>query len=515
MIRFKIKTSSMLLILTVVVLAALVITHPKSIIAGSTQAKSVSEVRLDKGSIAPGFTLENMDGENISLKDFRGSILVLSFGFEKGPAADIEKYRSAINAYFKEKGVKFLKVIAINKPIFITKDFVRKKMKGLFNTKEPIKHTVIDWGGSLGLDKKYTIKDIDIPSFFILGREGKILFDLQGWYSEKNLNKLKKELSTILEMGENAYLGNPGATQKKIFHIGVSRLMANKYLALKQKGFEAALEQEGYVEGKNVIFDHQNAQANPNKMIEIAHKFVNDKVDLIHCLSITGSMILLKEVTDIPVLIYATGVDKKDLPTIEPSQNNLTGIAVLSCALQDRWPVEHQLEMYVKFIPNAKRWGTIYNPGSANTMFHIREIRDTSRWLGLKLVEATASSTSEIKKAAKSLVGKVDAIYITSDKIPMSAFENIAEVCKQNQIPLFGGEFDCVSKGAIAVCNINYFDVGYKVGKLAVRILNGEKPADIPIVRSKKLDLVISLKNAKNYGVTIPEELKEKADKIL
>jgi len=190
----------------------------------------VSEVRLDKGSIAPGFTLENMDGENISLKDFRGSILVLSFGFEKGPAADIEKYRSAINAYFKEKGVKFLKVIAINKPIFITKDFVRKKMKGLFNTKEPIKHTVIDWGGSLGLDKKYTIKDIDIPSFFILGREGKILFDLQGWYSEKNLNKLKKELSTILEMGENAYLGNPGATQKKIFHIGVSRLMANDML---------------------------------------------------------------------------------------------------------------------------------------------------------------------------------------------------------------------------------------------------------------------------------------------
>jgi putative ABC transport system substrate-binding protein len=57
--------------------------------------------------------------------------------------------------------------------------------------------------------------------------------------------------------------------------------------------------------------------------------------------------------------------------------------------------------------------------------------------------------------------------------------------------------------------------VGYKVGKLAVRILNGEKPEDIPIVRSKKLDLVISLKNAENYGVTIPEKLKEKADKIL
>jgi len=218
MIRFKMKTSSKLFIVTVVFLSALVINNPKFIIAGATQAKSVSEVGLAKGSIAPGFTLENMDGENISLKDFRDSILVLSFGFEKGPAADIEKYRSVINADFKEKGVKFLKVIAINKPIFITKDFVRKKMRGLFNTQEPIKHTVIDWGGALGLDKKYMIKDIDVPSFFILGRKGQILFDLQGWYSEENLIRLKKELSTILEMEENAYLGNSGATQKKIFH---------------------------------------------------------------------------------------------------------------------------------------------------------------------------------------------------------------------------------------------------------------------------------------------------------
>jgi putative ABC transport system substrate-binding protein len=145
----------------------------------------------------------------------------------------------------------------------------------------------------------------------------------------------------------------------------------------------------------------------------------------------------------------------------------------------------------------------------------MKELRELSKRLGLELVEAPVTRDDEVKKAAESLVGKVDAIYGTPDESVMSAFEEIAEVCNQNKIPLFGGEVECVQRGAVAAYNLDYFLIGYKAGKKAIRILNGEKPGDIPSDPTKKYYLVISLKNAETQRLSIPAELKTEADKIL
>jgi len=135
--------------------------------------------------------------------------------------------------------------------------------------------------------------------------------------------------------------------------------------------------------------------------------------------------------------------------------------------------------------------------------------------MGLELVEAPITKADEVRKAAESLVGKVDAIYGTPDDLAMSAFEKIAEVCNKNKIPLFGGEVECVQRGAVAAYNQDYFLIGYKAGEKAVRILNGENPGDIPSDLTKKYYLVVSLENAETQGITIPEELRKKVDKIL
>ncbi|MBT8352125.1 MAG: ABC transporter substrate-binding protein, partial [Deltaproteobacteria bacterium] len=225
----------------------------------------------------------------------------------------------------------------------------------------------------------------------------------------------------------------------------------------------------------------------------------------------------VKVVKEIPIVfsMVTNPVEVGIINDMGPSGTNVTGVSVYSCPLMDRWPVNSQLEMYVKFIPNAKRWGTIYKEGSVNTKFHITEINERSELLGLELVEALVSKADDVGKAAESLVGKVDAIFITSDSTAISAFEDIAKVCNENMIPLFGGELECVSKGAAAAYNQDYFLTGYKAGKKAIRILNGEKPGDIPSERTKKYYLVVSQKNAEAQGVTIPEELIKMADKIL
>ena len=511
------KLSLALWMVAIVLLGALITMSTKSMAADSGQEGSFSEITVDKGDSAPDFTLENLLGEKISIKDFRGSLVVVAFAFSKQTAKDIEKYRARIFSDFKDKGVNCIKLVHINKPIFITKNFILKKMKREFEGEEPLKYLCIDWGGSLGLDEKYSVKSKDSPTLIIIGREGRILYGLQGFYSKDSLNKIEQELSTILKVGENAYLGESAAVSKKIYHIGVTRIMYHPSFIWTDRGFKTALKDAGYVEGENVIFNFQDAKADPDKIIPIANKFMNEKVDLIHTMSIMTSQVIVEVVKDIPIVysMVMNPIEEKVIATMGPSGTNVTGVATSLCALEDRWQIEAQLDMYTKFMPKAKRWGTIYNSGRVNSTFYMKELRKVSKRMGLELVEAPITKADEVRKAAESLVGKVDAIYGTPDDLAMSAFEKIAEVCNKNKIPLFGGEVECVQRGAVAAYNQDYFLIGYKAGEKAVRILNGENPGDIPSDLTKKYYLVVSLENAETQGITIPEELRKKVDKIL
>lgn len=514
--RFQ-KMSLPLWVVIIILTGVLIMFNTKTMAADSEQEAPFSEIKVDKGAPAPDFTLDSLLGEKISIKGFRGSLVVVAFAFSKQTAKNIEKYRGKIFSDLKDKGVNCIKIVHINKPLFITKDFILKKMRREYKGEEPLKYLCIDWGGSLGLDEKYGVKSKDVPTLIIVGRKGRILYGLQGFYSEESLNKIEQELSTILKIGENAYLGKSSAVTKKNYRIGVTRIMYHPSFVWTDRGFKTALKEAGYVEGKNVSYALQDAKADPDKIIPIANKFMNEKVDLIHSMSIIASQEIVKVVKEIPIVysMVMNPIEEKVVATMGPTGTNVTGVATSLCALEDRWQVEAQLDMYTKFMPGAKRWGAIYNSGRVNSKYYMKELREESKRLGLKLVEAPITKADEVKKAAESLVGKVDAIYGTPDDFAMSAFEEIAEVCNKNKIPLFGGEVECVQRGAVAAYNLDYFLIGYKAGKKAIKIFNGEKPGDIPSDLTKKYYLVISLKNAKTQGITIPEELKKKADKIL
>jgi putative ABC transport system substrate-binding protein len=118
-------------------------------------------------------------------------------------------------------------------------------------------------------------------------------------------------------------------------------------------------------------------------------------------------------------------------------------------------------------------------------------------------------------QAAQSLVGRVDAIHITSDNTVVSAFEAVVKVCNENDIPLVAGDRDSVPRGAVAAYGLDYFMVGYTAGKKAARILKGEDPGTVPAGLAAGYSLWVSLKNAKDQGVTLPVTLIEKAsDKL-
>ena len=318
-------------------------------------------------------------------------------------------------------------------------------------------------------------------------------------------------------LGLTVWLGLPGLTQAadpKMVQIGVTKIVSHAALDAVEKGFEAALASAGFKEGVNVTYNRQNAQGDVAKAASIAQKFSSDKLDLVHSIATPTTQAVLKVITRTPVVFSAitdpltAGIVPANSAPGKKSGTNVTGTS-------DPWPVFLQMETYTKFVPKAKKWGTIYNPAEANSVTHVKAMRAAAKALGLELVEVTVANSAEVGAASQSLVGKVQAITITSDNTTVANFEAIAAVCHQHKIALFAGDVDSVPRGATAAYGMDYFLVGYSAGKKAALILKGVKPGDIPWGPVEKFSLVINQKAARGQGVVVLPELLKKADKVL
>ncbi len=301
---------------------------------------------------------------------------------------------------------------------------------------------------------------------------------------------------------------------KKIIRIGVTQTVSYPDFDADAKGFEKALAEAGFKEGIHVIYDRQNAQGDINNIQAIAQKFLSTKVDLVHSIATPSSQGVVKIVKNIPIVFSSVTdpVGSELIPKTSPpgtkTGTNVTGIS-------DRWPVLIQFEMYTKFFPKAKKWGTIYNAGDPKSILYIKEMREAAKKLGVELIEATISSSAETLQTVQSLAGRAQALHITFDYIAIASFDTIVKICNEKKIPLFGGDLKCVSRGAMAAYGWDYFQIGHSAGRKAVQILKGEKPGEIPWELGERLLLMINERAARTQGAIISPELLKKADKVI
>ncbi len=301
---------------------------------------------------------------------------------------------------------------------------------------------------------------------------------------------------------------------KKLIKIGVIQTVSRPDLDADEKGFEKALAEAGFKEGVQITYIRKNSQGKVADAQAIAQKFVDEEVDLIHSIAILTSQVVVKRIKNIPIVFSSVsnpvnaGLVPKTSPPGTKTGTNVTGVS-------DYWPIHLQFEMSTKFIPKAKKWGTIYNVRDANSLAHIKEMRKSAKKLGVELIEAKISIRGEVMQAAQSLSGKVQAIHLTHDHTVASAFGVVVKVCNEKKIPLFTGNIYSVPRGAIAAYGLDYFLVGYSAGKKAVQILRGEKPGNIPWGPAEECLLVINEGAARAQGVIIPPDILKKGDKII
>ncbi|MBA4256491.1 MAG: ABC transporter substrate-binding protein [Polaromonas sp.] len=296
--------------------------------------------------------------------------------------------------------------------------------------------------------------------------------------------------------------------------IGVLKIVSHAALDADEKGFEAGLTSAGFREGVNVSYLRRNANGDMAVAEAMAKELVAAKVNLIHAIATPTAQAAMRTGSRVP-LVFSSVTDPVGAGLVPPGSapGQKTGTHVTG--VSDLWPVRLQMETYARAVPQAKVWGTIYNPQEVNSIAHIQSMREAAKDLGLTLLEVKVTRSEDVGAAAASLVGKAQAITITSDNTTVANLAAIARVCNQHKMALFAGDIDSVARGAVMAYGLDYYLVGYSAGKKAALVLKGIKPGDVPWGPVEKFSLVVNLKAAKAQGVTLPPELLARADKVI
>ncbi|XKG39576.1 ABC transporter substrate-binding protein [Marinobacter sp.] len=298
------------------------------------------------------------------------------------------------------------------------------------------------------------------------------------------------------------------ADDKKV--VAITQIVEHPALDAVHQGVKDELAEQGYKEGENLTVLFESAQGNSAIASQIARKFVGESPDVIVAIATPSAQTVAAAAREIPVVFSAVTdpVAARLVESLDRPGANITGVT-------DMLPLEDHINMMLRIVPEAKRIGTVYNPGEANAVALVDQLETRLADRDMELVKAAATKTSEVLGAARSLVGKVDAIYLTTDNTVISAVEAVISVGERASIPVFAADTATVSRGAVAALGFDYYDVGRQTGAVVAKILRGEAPADIPVETVEKLSLAVNIAAADRMGITIPNAVIEEADEVL
>ena len=293
-------------------------------------------------------------------------------------------------------------------------------------------------------------------------------------------------------------------------NVGIVQLVEHAAVDAANKGFVEGLASKGYKEGQNIAYDRQNAQADQSNLQNIAHRFVNNKVNLICAIATPAAQTVANVTSDIPIVATAV-TDYKTAKLVKDNAKpgtNVTGTT-------DMNPVEQQLDLLLKLVPNAKSVGTIYCSSEVNSQLQVDILKKAAAAKGVTIKEATVSNVNDIQQAARSLVGKVQASYVPTDNVLASAMPTLVSVTEEAKLPVICGEGGMVKAGGVATLGVDYYKLGFQAGEMAASILSGKsKPPDMAIQSQKEFKAMVNMKEAEKIGLKVPEDVLKGAELV-
>ena len=272
----------------------------------------------------------------------------------------------------------------------------------------------------------------------------------------------------------------------KVYRIGICQLLQHEALDAATKGFkEAMIEKLGE---DNVEFDEQNASGDSATCATIINQFVSADVDLI----------LANATASLQAADYATALEIDEWTGT--TGKNISGTSDLA-------PLKEQAAMLNELFPDAKTVGLLYCSAEANSVYQANTIQEHLEGLGYTCKTYTFADSNDIASVTTNAAGECDVIYVPTDNTAASNTEVINNVCLPAGVPVIAGEEGICKGCGVATLSINYYDIGYKAGEMAVDILvNGADITTMAIESAPNVTKEYNEAICKELNITVPDD---------
>ena len=287
--------------------------------------------------------------------------------------------------------------------------------------------------------------------------------------------------------------------KKDVFRIGISQFITHQSLDATREGFVDELAKQGYIEGKNIEIDLQNAQGEQRNLKTISQQLAESS-DVGLAIATPSAQSLANTTQTTPVIFSAVTdpVSAKLVESREHPGGNVTGTSD-----QSSDAISTQINLIKKVLPKAKTIGILYTQSEPNSVVQKDEAKRLLEEKGFTVVEKTILDSNNVKAAAESLMAEVDMVFVPTDNIISSTMETVKQVSIKHKVPVFGGSTEMVAVGGLYNYGTNYEELGRQTARMLVRVLKGEKPENIAVELPEKLELHTNQEMADALGIDI------------
>ena len=287
--------------------------------------------------------------------------------------------------------------------------------------------------------------------------------------------------------------------KKDVFRIGISQFITHQSLDATREGFVDELAKQGYVEGKNIEIDLQNAQGEQRNLKTISQQLAESS-DVVLAIATPSAQSLANTTQTTPVIFSAVTdpVSAKLVESREHPGGNVTGTSD-----QSSDAISTQINLIKKVLPKAKTIGILYTQSEPNSVVQKDEAKRLLEEKGFTVVEKTILDSNNVKVAAESLMAEVDMVFVPTDNIISSTMETVKQVSIKHKVPVFGGSTEMVAVGGLYNYGTNYEELGRQTARMLIRVLKGEKPENIAVELPEKLELHTNQEMADALGIDI------------
>ena len=268
----------------------------------------------------------------------------------------------------------------------------------------------------------------------------------------------------------------------------------------------------GFVEGKNIIIEYRWAEGKYERLPGLAAELVQMKVDVIVAASTPAVQAAQQATTTIPIVMVRTGdpVGSGFVASLSRPGRNITGLSNINVDVSSKY-----LELLRVAVPKLSRVTVLVNPGNPNHPNFLKRIQATEKTNSVKISPAQASTESQGGLPFGGGRGGGGGFFLWPDAFFLAQARRIAELAAQQRLPTMFWNREPVESGGLMSYGQNIAEHYYRAATYVDKILKGAKPGDLPVEQPTKIELVINLKTAKAIGLTIPQELLLRADKVI